>query len=220
MKVTARLLESLLASPSGAITTSLKQLSDLSKHSQSCLIDDWEAFINLLHDKRLSYPSEVVAVSILGASILDNAFVDSLEGTSDSKTVLNLLNVLSFKLKSPNDFARKLLSLSYATIYCYLAKFIAPHLQDFNDLHKKIKQRIEEDAKHLVKLLEYCFSASTLALSRSSADSFTPLLTQFLNELSQLVTSQSNVFKNQARFLENILLSALELRENSTTVTH
>lgn len=73
------------------------------------------------------------------------------------KVILNLLNIFSFKLKSGSR-----VSLAYGVLYCYLSAKILGRLQDFNEQHKKIKQRIEEDAKHLAKVFNFICSEKSL----------------------------------------------------------
>ncbi|KRX10247.1 hypothetical protein PPERSA_00444 [Pseudocohnilembus persalinus] len=90
--------------------------------------------------------------------------------------------------------------LTLGTIYLYIVKKIYPQLQDYNPTHKKIKQRTEDDSKHIVKLMQ------------NVIDNLEPLetemqnmLQQFMHYLAQIVKKFPNYFKNNKNQIESIL---------------
>ncbi|EAS01888.1 hypothetical protein TTHERM_00786940 (macronuclear) [Tetrahymena thermophila SB210] len=193
-----------------------KYIEELQRNNFKARIEDWDAFINLLHDKKLKPESEVVLVNYLSSNILENEYQNTLNNTQDSKIILNLLNIISFKIKSQTEELKRMLSIPYGTIYCYLSRKIYKNLQDFNESHKKIKQRIEEDGKHLTKLLEFCFKDVIVNQSSASNDlQYIQLIKPFLQQFNKILSSQPHIFKNQAKFIEHILFQALEYKSSS-----
>ncbi|KAL4477024.1 hypothetical protein ABPG72_011721 [Tetrahymena utriculariae] len=192
-----------------------KYIEELQRNNFKARIEDWDAFINLLHDKKLKSESEVVLVNYLSSNILENEYQNTLNNTQDSKIILNLLNIISFKIKSQTEELKRMLSIPYGTIYCYLSRKIYKNLQDFNESHKKIKQRIEEDGKHLTKLLEFCFQDVIVNQSSASNDlQYIQLIKPFLQQFNKILSSQPHIFKNQAKFIEHILFQALEYKSS------
>lgn len=63
-----------------------------------------------------------------------------------------------------------------------------PNLQDFNPTHRKIKQKCEEDAKHLYKLFENI-------IKNYDRFSMSEMSKKFLKFLSQLIRKAPNLFK-------------------------
>ncbi|KAL4431567.1 hypothetical protein ABPG74_017272 [Tetrahymena malaccensis] len=192
-----------------------KYIEELQRNNFKARIEDWDAFINLLHDKKLKAESEVVLVNYLSSNILENEYQNTLNNIQDSKIILNLLNIISFKIKSQTEELKRMLSIPYGTIYCYLSRKIYKNLQDFNESHKKIKQRIEEDGKHLTKLLEFCFKDVIVNQSSASTDlQYIQLIKPFLQQFNKILSSQPHIFKNQAKFIEHILFQALEYKSS------
>jgi len=83
-------------------------------------------------------------------------------------------------------------------------------MQDFNDIHKKIKGKIMEDMRFYSRFLDISLE---LILKPPISEETLAIIEKFLSNLAKLIKKNSNLFKHSSRNIQMNLIKILAKSE-------
>lgn len=134
-------------------------------------------------------------LSILSANYVENCLL-----SLDDKEKLQILNLIASQYKNNLDHN---ITFIWVSSEIFILESIFNDLQDFNDTHKKIKNKGLDDAKFFLKFLEI------LADNAEKSKNLQKILNEYVEKLCFLIDRCPSIFKVLMRNIENLVLKWL-----------
>lgn len=134
-------------------------------------------------------------LSILSANYIENCLL-----SLDDKEKLQILTLIATQYKNNLDHN---ITFIWVSSEIFILSSIFNDLQDFNDTHKKIKNKGLEDAKFFLKFLE------VLAENGEKSQKLQKIMNEYVEKLCFLIERCPSIFKVSMRNIENLVLRVI-----------